>query len=83
MNKSVWTVLQMILSCFSIIWVSNVDVFDGKIRFTVTGGILMKVKEIVKNIIEGSRSCGITHNGVYSIGCSCIKYIEQHVGENS
>lgn len=43
----------------------------------------MKVKEIVKNIIEGSRSCGITHNGVYSIGCSCIKYIEQHVGENS
>lgn len=61
MNKSVWTVLQMILSCISIMWVSNVDIFNGKIRFTVTGGILMKVIEIVNDIIVGAGSCGISH----------------------
>lgn len=60
MNKSVWTVLQMMLSCFSIMWVSNVDVFNGKIRFTVAGGILMKVIEIVKNIVVGAGSCRIS-----------------------
>lgn len=42
-------------------WVSNVDIFKGKIRFIVTGGILMKVIEIVKNIIAGAGSCGISH----------------------
>lgn len=51
----------MMLSCFSIMWVSNVDVFNGKIRFTVTGGILMKAIEIVKNIIVGAGSCGISY----------------------
>lgn len=51
----------MILSCISIMWVSNVDIFNGKIRFTVTGGILMKVIEIVNDIIVGAGSCGISH----------------------
>lgn len=40
-------------------WVSNVDIFNGKIRFTVTGGILMKVIEIVNDIIVGAGSCRI------------------------
>ena len=55
------TVLQTVLSCFSILWVSNVDVFNGKLRFTITGGILMKLVEIVNDIIIGAGSYRISH----------------------
>lgn len=55
------TVLQTVLSCFSILWVSNVDVFNGKFRFTITGGILMKLVEIINDIIIGAGSYRISH----------------------
>lgn len=55
------TVLQTVLSCFSILWVSNVDVFNGKLRFTITGGILMKLVEIINDIIIGAGSYRISH----------------------
>ena len=59
--SSIWTVLQMVLSCISIMWVSNVEFFAGKLRLTVTGGILMNVVEIISNIIIGAGSCRIGH----------------------
>lgn len=55
------TVLQTVLSCFSILWVSNVDVFNGKFRFTITGGILIKLVEIINDIIIGAGSYRISH----------------------
>ncbi len=59
--SSIWTVLQVVLSCISIMWVSNVEFFAGKLRLTVTGGILMNVVEIISNIIIGAGSCRIGH----------------------
>lgn len=51
----------MMLSCLSIMWVSNASVFNGKLRFTISGGILMNVIEIVNNTIIGAGSCRIGH----------------------
>ena len=42
-------------------WVSNVNIFTGKLSFIVTGGMLMSVVGIVKNIIVGAGKYGISH----------------------
>lgn len=51
----------MVLSCISIMWVSNVDVLNGKFRFTITGGIIMRVIEIINEVIVGAGGCRISH----------------------
>lgn len=42
-------------------WVSNVNLFNGKLRVVVSGGMVMSVVEIVKNIIVGAGMYGISH----------------------
>lgn len=53
--------MQTVLSCFSILWVSNVEMFNGKIRFSITGGTIMSIVGIVNEIIAGAGSCRIGH----------------------
>lgn len=58
---TILTILQLLLPCISILWVSNQSVFNGKLRLTITGGMLMEVVEFVNEIICGAGECGISH----------------------
>lgn len=49
----------MIFSCFSIMKESKDTAFNWKIKLNITGGILMRMVEVVKDIIIGAGSCGI------------------------
>jgi hypothetical protein len=51
----------MILSCVSVMWVSNADTWHCKVKFVVTGGMLMNIIEIVNDVIVGAGCCGISH----------------------